>query len=104
MVISVKTIQALALIALCFPALSFACSSDLECQFGAKCSKQELDQIGICTGGNRHNHDDKKHRQQIILDSHEFASKTCSYDANCDPGFRCDLRPGFHKGMCIRRR
>ncbi|MFT5721372.1 MAG: hypothetical protein ACI9W6_001685 [Motiliproteus sp.] len=51
-----------------------------------------------------HDHNDPQHRWQIIMESHEFASKTCSYDVNCDSGYRCDLQPGFHKGVCLRKR
>ncbi|MFT6913869.1 MAG: hypothetical protein ACJAWL_000155 [Motiliproteus sp.] len=51
-----------------------------------------------------HDHNDPQHRWQIIMESHEFASKTCSYDVNCDSDYRCDLQPGFHKGICLRKR
>ena len=107
-VIPMRITKALALISIALLAvnsvLTFACSSDLDCQFGAKCTRQTSDQVGVCSGGNPHQHNDKKHREQIILDSHEFNSKTCSYDANCEPGWRCDLRWGFHKGVCVRAR
>ena len=95
-------INLFALQILIIPAISFGCLLETGCNDSDKKSARRLNQGPVAE--TPHAHDDSKHRVQIILDSHEFASKTCSYDANCDTGYRCDLRPRFHKGICVRKR
>lgn len=98
-----NAINLLALQSLLIPALASACLLETDCND----SGQSPDPVTIRASPSTaidHDHNDPRHRWQIIMDTHEFASKTCSFDVNCDSGYRCDLRPGFHKGVCIRNR
>ncbi|MEH6826182.1 MAG: hypothetical protein V7629_20015 [Motiliproteus sp.] len=98
-----NTINALGLLALLISATACTGPAANDYQPPLDANKKELANQALDATEN-HDHNDPKHRTKIILDSHEFANRTCSYDANCATGYRCDLHRQFHKGVCIRTR
>ncbi|MEH6470861.1 MAG: hypothetical protein V7752_06375 [Halopseudomonas sp.] len=96
---NMNIITLLTLQTLLIPTLVFACPAGIDCNKGG--NKQSGKQTGKVEA---HQHNNPQHRLQVILHSHEFAGKTCSYDSNCATGYKCDLRRGYHKGVCVHRR
>ncbi len=98
-----NAINALGLLALLISATACTGPAARDYQLALDADKKELSSQAL-DATESHDHNDPNHRTQIILDSHEFAGKTCSYDENCAAGYRCELRRQFHKGVCIRQR
>lgn len=85
------------------PALTFACSFDVDCEPGSKCLKPSGSIYGVCAGGmmpgNRHD------REPVYspLDPNETVGDTCSFNTDCGPGNACVKSSGQIYGVCLKR-
>lgn len=97
-----KLLSSVVLAVLLFPAISFACSFDTDCDVGSKCIKQSGQIYGYCAGGLNPGNDSDKRPVRDPLDINKTAGNTCSFNTDCGPGSKCLKESGHIKGVCVR--
>ena len=101
---TMKFIKNLAAFALFIPALSFACSFDVDCSPGSKCMKARGDIYGVCAGGLFPGNNNDRQPVRAPLDINQTYGNTCSFDIDCGPGSKCLKDRGAIDGVCVRGR
>jgi hypothetical protein len=79
-----------------------ACSFDIDCDPGSKCTKSQGAIYGICTGGISPGNKNDSQPVYAPLDLNRTYGNTCSFDINCGPGSKCEKQNGAINGVCIK--
>jgi hypothetical protein len=84
------------------PAKALLCSSDYDCQYGAKCVKAQFESEGYCAeavnkyGVPTFSPPDPK-------SVYPGGPGQCAFDTDCPVLFYCKIEPGQIRGACLKR-
>lgn len=100
-----KNIVAITILILLAYSQSYACTSDTSCGFGKKCIKAEGDwhYDGVCvTIVNEFGQRDYQADFNLNSDLGPKKVHSCSWDTDCNIGFKCMKRSGSFNGFCVK--
>lgn len=84
-----------------WPSLVLACLTNLDCEMGSKCIKEQGGVYGICAGGSQPGNANDQVPVYAPMDMNDTYGNTCSSNLDCGLGSMCLKERLLTDGVCI---